>query len=499
MTTRQLSTIGAPNTREQKWDTIQWHQAKTHVRRLQIRIAKAYREGKPGKVKALQWILTHSRSAKLLAVKRVTENRGGKTPGIDNVVWRSANQKMKAVSQLKRHGYQPQPLRRIYIPKKQSGKLRPLSIPTMMCRAQQALHLLALEPIAETRADKNAYGFRPHRSTADAHVGCFIALARRNSAQYILEGDIQACFDTISHSWLLNNIPMDKTILEQWLKAGYIENKCFFPTRFGTPQGSLISPSLLVITLSGLETALQAVTKKGDKVNLCAYADDFIITGSSPEILTDKIRPVVESFLAQRGLVLSPTKTRITHINEGFNFLGTNIRKYKGKLICKPAKDNLKAFLQNIRDTIKSHTTVKTDVLIRLLNPKIRGWANYHSHTCAKQTFSKVDSTVFLALMRWAKRRHPDKGAGWIRRKYFRSLGNRHWVFSATNKDKQGNKTYLDLVEATKTPIIRHIKIRANANPYDPAYSKYFEERLTRRKEAKKKNKRVSNNIRLSW
>lgn len=249
MTTRRNSALGAPNTCGQTWDTIQWHQAKTHVRRLQMRIAKAYREGKPGKVKALQWLLTHSRSAKLLAVKRVTENRGGKTPGVDKVVWRTANQRLKAVANLRRHGYQPQPLRRIYIPKKQPGKFRPLSIPTMTCRAQQALHLLALEPIAETMADKNAYGFRLYRSTADAIGQCFIVLARRNAAQYIFEGDIQACFDTISHSWLLKNIPMDKVVLEKWLNAGYMENKCFFPTHFGTPQGSLISPSLLVITL----------------------------------------------------------------------------------------------------------------------------------------------------------------------------------------------------------------------------------------------------------
>lgn len=499
MTARTLSTTGAPTTRGQTWDTIQWLHAKTHVRRLQMRIAKAYREGKPGKVKALQWLLTHSRSAKLLAVKRVTENRGSKTPGVDKVVWRTANQKLKAVLKLKRHGYQPQPLRRIYIPKKQSGKLRPLSIPTMMCRAQQALHLLALEPIAETMADKNAYGFRPHRSTADAIEHCFTALSRRHSAQYILEGDIQACFDSISHSWLLKNIPMDKAILEKWLKAGYTENQSFFPTSLGTPQGSLISPSLLVITLSGLEAALQAITTKRDKVHLCTYADDFIITGESPEVLTETIRPVVESFLAERGLVLSPTKTRITHINEGFNFLGINIRKYKGKLICKPAKDNVQALLQNIHDTIKSNATAKTENLIHLLNPKIRGWANYHSHICAKQTFSKVNHIVFKTLWRWAKRRHSNKGAGWIRRKYFRSDGNRHWVFFATIKDKQGNKAHLDLVEATQIPIKRHIKIKAHATPYDPAYSKYFDERLARRKESRRKENRVSNKIWFPW
>ncbi len=230
---------GALRTGEQPWGAIDWSRAKSNVRRLQMRIAKAHREEKPGKVKALQWLLTHSKSAKLLAVKRVTENRGAKTPGVDNVVWRTANQKMKAVSAIKRHGYQPQPLRRIYIPKKQTGKLRPLSIPTMACRAQQALYLMALEPVVESIADKNAYGFRPYRSTADAIEQCVLILAKKGSSQFIFEGDIKACFDTISHPWLLNNVPMDKTMLAKWLAAGYIENGSLFPTDGGTPQGGL--------------------------------------------------------------------------------------------------------------------------------------------------------------------------------------------------------------------------------------------------------------------
>lgn len=494
MTAQAMPMTGAPKANE-TWGAIDWPHAKSNVRRLQMRIAKAYREGKPAKVKALQWLLTHSQSAKLLAVKRVTENRGAKTPGVDKVVWRTASQKMKAVLALKRHGYKPQPLRRIYIPKKQTGKLRPLSIPAMACRAQQALHLLALEPIAETIADKNAYGFRPYRSTADAIEQCVMFLARPGSARFIFEGDIKACFDTISHSWLLNNIPMDKAILAKWLAAGYIENGNLYPTNLGTPQGGLISPCLLTITLCGLEAAIKAVIKpRRDKVHLCTYADDFIITGATSEILTETVRPVVESFLAERGLALSPTKTRITPIEEGFDFLGVNTRKYKGKLLCKPAKANQTAFLKDIRHTIKSNATAKTENLIHLLNPKIRGWANYHCHNSAKQTFSKIQTNIFESLWRWAKRRHPEKGMEWIRRKYFRSKGHQHWVFTATIKDAKGNKTHLDLVDISKTPIRRHIKIRAEATPYDPAYQDYFAERQSRRKE-----KRLTLPCKSSW
>jgi RNA-directed DNA polymerase len=225
-----------------------------------------------------------------------------------------------------------------------------------------------------------------------------------------------------------------------------------------------------------------ATHARRDKAHLCTYADDFIITGATPEILAEVVRPAVDSFLEKRGLVLSQTKTRVTHIEEGFDFLGVNIRKYKGKLLCKPAKPNLLAFLQDIRHTIKSNATAKTENLIRILNPKIRGWANYHCHNSAKQTFYNVSRHIFESLWQWAKRRHPEKGIAWIRRKYFRSKGNRHWVFFATIKDPTGQKIPLDLVEIGRTPIRRHIKIRAEATPYDPAYQEYFATRQARRK-----------------
>ena len=247
---------GAPSI-STKWDTIEWKNTKAEVHRLQMRIAKAVSESRHGKVKALQWLLTHSFHAKLLAVKRVVQNKGGKTPGVDKIVWKTPQQKIEAAQSLTRKGYQTQPLKRIYIPKK-DGRQRPLSIPTMKCRGMQALHLLALDPIAEFHADKNSYGFRPKRSTADALEACFIALAKKRSAQWIFEADIKSCFDKISHDWLRENIPMDKEILSKWLSAGYIDDGVFHQTEFGTPQGGLASPTLLVLTLSGLEKAVES-------------------------------------------------------------------------------------------------------------------------------------------------------------------------------------------------------------------------------------------------
>jgi RNA-directed DNA polymerase len=369
-----LPLSGAPATKDITWNNICWVNVKSNVNRLQMRIAKAFRGGRYGKAKSLQWILTHSFYAKLLAVKRVTSNQGAKTPGVDNKVWRTPKQKIQAAISLKRHGYKALPLKRIYIPKKQSGKYRPLSIPTIGCRAQQALYLLSLEPIAETVADKNAYGFRPLRSTADALGQCFLSLCRKQSANYILEGDIKSCFDNISHQWLLNNITMDKLMLQKWLNAGYLEQDQFYATKSGTSQGGIISPTLLNITLSGLEKAIKATTKRGDRVNTIAYADDFVITGATREVLEDKIKPEVEKFLNERGLELSTDKTKITHIEKGFDFLGVNIRKYRsGKLIQKPAKNSVKSFLRDIKETVKHNRAVTTENLIRLLNPRIIG------------------------------------------------------------------------------------------------------------------------------
>lgn len=481
MTGLIILSTGAPVAGADDWNAINWQAVKANVRRLQIRIAKAYREKRYNKAKALQWILTHSRSAKLLAVKRVTSNRGAKTSGVDKVKWSTPKQKLNAALSLKQRGYKALPLRRIKIPKKQAGKYRPLSIPTMGCRAMQALYLLGLEPIAESISDSNAYGFRPKRCAADAVERCFIALAKKGSAKYILEADLKACFDNISHSWLLENVPMDKRMLKSWLKAGFISDDQYFDTHAGTAQGGIISPTLLNFVLSGLEeAAISAFSKHrnhSNKVYLSIYADDFVATGATREVLEMQVRPAVEKFLGERELTLSQEKTKITHIDDGFDFLGSNIRKYNGKLIIKPSKESVKTFLRGMQATIKSHPTAKAENLIRLLNPKIRGWTNYHRHSCAKKTFGYLDHRIFGMLWQWAKQRHPNKVRRWIRRKYFRSHGLRNWVFSVKVKGKEGNPFYLDLVSAGAVKIQRHTKIKAEATPFDPRFVEYFAQR----------------------
>jgi RNA-directed DNA polymerase len=272
---------GAPPADGLNWNQLDWTQINAEVTRLQARIAKATQAGRWNRVQALQHLLTRSRSGKLLAVKRVTENEGKRTAGVDGKVWKTPMSKMKAAQALTHRGYQPLPLRRVYIPKS-NGKKRPLGIPTMRDRAMQALWLLALNPVAETTADKNSYGFRPRRSTADAIEHCFKALAKRDSAQWVLEGDIRGCFDNISHDWLLKQVPMDKIVLRKWLSAGFIDDGVLFPTEAGTPQGGIASPVLANMALDGIEDAVRSAlgrspnARQPAKAHVVRYADDCV-------------------------------------------------------------------------------------------------------------------------------------------------------------------------------------------------------------------------------
>lgn len=491
--------VGASSSDAIGWHGIDWATCHREVRRLQARIVKATQEGKHGRVKALQWLLTHSFSGKAIAVKRVTENRGKTTPGVDGETWSTPASKIQAVRSLSRKGYQAQPLRRVHIPKS-NGKLRPLGIPTMGDRAMQALYLLALEPIAETTGDPNSFGFRPERSTADALQHCHAVLSRKTAPQWVLEADIKGCFDNINHDWLIANVPTDKAILRKWLKAGFIENHRLFATTAGTPQGGIISPTLANLTLDGLQKLLSETFPKrtlnkqwlNHKVNLVRYADDFIITGDSKEFLENEVKPLVEEFLRTRGLVLSQEKTRVTHINEGFDFLGTYVRKYKGTLLIKPSNKNVRTFLEHIRDVIGENKTAKMENLIGQLNPKIRGWANYHRSISAAETFNSVDHQIWKSMWRWAIRRHPNKSKGWIRSKYLASIYGRSGVFAlkVTRAYANGESKWLRLAEAGETKIKRHVKVIGEANPFDPRWETYFEDRIGLKMKANLKGRR---------
>jgi RNA-directed DNA polymerase len=462
--------------------------ARCIVRRLQQRIVKAVQQRKWRKVKALQHLLTHSRSAKVLAVLRVTQNQGKDTPGVDGVTWTTPAQKREAVNTLRQRGYRPQPLRRVYIPKK-NGKLRPLGIPTMRDRAMQALYLQALDPVAESRADPHSYGFRPARSCADALQQCHSVLSQRKSPEWVLEGDIQACFDRIDHQWLLDHIPMERSLLRKWLKAGYLEQADWFPTEAGTPQGGIISPVLANLALDGLQERLAKAFPRqyhlpgrpSSKVNLIRYADDFVITGRSREQLEHEVRPLVQEFLAERGLVLSPEKTLVTHIEDGFDFLGQNVRRYGGKVLSRPSSAAVKTFYAGLRQVVRKSLHLDPARLVSLLNPKIRGWSNYHRHASSKATFQHLDHLIFRLLWQWARRRHPKKNRHWLASRYFTTVGGDHWVFFGwEHHPRHGTRRAL-LASASATRIIRHVKVRSGLNPYAAEWQEYLDRRRSHR------------------
>ena len=482
---KQMSENGnlscALSSQTDNWETIQWRKVIQRVNRLQRRIAKAVQKKQWGKAKSLMYLLTKSFYAKLLAVFRVTTNKGGNTPGVDNELWLNGYEKLHQAKHLTSRNYSPKPLRRVYILKK-NGKKRPLSIPTIKDRAMQTLYTMALVPYAETTADPNSYGFRSSRSCNDAIAQCFLALCRKVSAGWVFEADIRACFDEINHKWILEHIPMNKSILEKWLKAGYIEKKCLFPTTKGTPQGGTISPLLMNMVLDGMESLLKKQFPRWNnkKVNFIRYADDFIITANSKELIVDRIIPLITNFLKERGLTLSAEKSKISHINEGFDFLSQNVRKYKGKLIIRPSKTAVQSFKNKVKAIFKNNRGIPAHALIRKLNPVIRGWSNYHKGICSKKTFYRLETFLWWQTKRWAKYQHGNKNRWWI---YYRYFQNKH--FTDQLKTSKGTTNYR-LYKISTVPIVYHVKVKSKANPYLPEFDKYFYQRTKWREDIAK-------------
>ncbi len=453
------------------WKQIDWNKAEETVNRIQIRIVKAVESGKTSLVKRLQYLLAHSFYAKALAIKRVTSSHGKNTPGVDGVVWKTPKDKYEAIQTLNDVGYQPKALKRVYIEKPGKKEKRPLSIPAMKDRAMQALYLQTLAPIAETLADKTSFGFRECRSTADAMQYAHLMLSRKTAPQWIVEGDIKSCFDDINHQWLTDNIPMDTEVLSKFLKADYSYQKHLYPTTKGSAQGGVISPTLANMTLDGLQKEL-GEKLKGRKHHFIRYADDFIIIVKEEETAQETIG-IINSFLEIRGLRLSETKTKITHITDGFDFLGWNFRKYRnGHLIIKPSKKSVKRFMDNLKLIFHKLRAAKQEDLIEALNRRITGWSNYHATVNAKQTFNKMDNYISQKTWRWAKRQQgKKKPKDWMEKRYWKSRGNRNHEF-ASNK--------LWLKRCSDTPIVRHSLVKLDKNPYTD--SKYFDDKKIWRK-----------------
>jgi RNA-directed DNA polymerase len=462
------------------WQVVDYNVIALSIKKLQNRIVKAKIDGRIRMVKKLQLLLVKSLNARILAVKRVSENKGKNTAGIDGELLNTDGKKMRYVRALKvdLSTYRAQPLKRVEIPKK-NGKMRPLGIPTMFDRTLQALYKMALEPIAEVTADKNSYGFRVKRSTQDAMKQIWLRTCQKSARHWVLEADIKGCFDNISHQWLYDNIPLDNRLLKQWLKSGFIKNDTLFPTNSGTPQGGIISPILANMVLDGIEAIVRKynkiITKTINKVvvhrqgvcfNFIRYADDFVIIGENPKLLR-LLQAEIEVFLNERGLELSKEKTRITNIYEGFDFLGFHFRKFpNGKMLVQPTKEGIKSFKLKVKEIFKLHRSSNISVLIKKLNPLIRGWGNYYRFVNSKSIFDTLDSYIWFKSMNWVKRLHQRKHIAKYVKRYFKVYPE----YSAETLSDGKNFVF----RLSSISLREHVKVRNEANPFDRNYDEYF-------------------------
>ena len=489
-----------------KWDEIDWRKVEKSTFKLQKRIYRAYESGDVKKGKRLQKTLINSYNSKLLAVRKVSQdNRGKTTAGVDKVKSLTPIKRLAMAEDLKPSD-KAQPIRRVWIPKPGKKEKRPLGIPIMRDRATQALVKAALEPQWEWKFEPNSYGFRPGRGAHDA-VGAIFNQIRYKS-KFVLDADISKCFDKINHEKLLvkmDTFPKIRRQVRAWLKS----DVCDFvkhertPTEAGTPQGGVASPLLANIALHGMEERIEeyAATWKGSKVNnqkslsLIRYADDFVIIHERLEVV-ERCKQIISEWLAEYDLEIKPEKTQIVHTlkhhngkKPGFNFLGFNIRQYpvgkhqsgknvKGeklgfKTIIKPSREGVKSHYDKVAEVITKHNSASQIALVVKLNPIFRGWSNYYRTVCSKKTYSKVYNLVFLRLRRWAIRRHPNKSKKWIVNKYWKTVGGDNWVFG----DKDVN-----LYKHPNTPILRHIKVKGDASPYD-GNTNYWASRMGRHPE----------------
>jgi RNA-directed DNA polymerase len=467
------------------WDAVDWRAAEDRVRRLRQRIFAATRAGDHKRVRSLQKLMLRSLSNTLLSVRQVTERNAGRlTPGVDRRIAVSAADKERLVIEIQRSPQRARPVRRVFIPKA-TGKLRPLGIPVILDRAQQARVRNALEPEWEARFEPKSYGFRPGRGCHDAIEAIYqVVKGKDPRRQWILDADLQGAFDHIDHDFVLGQLGSfpGRGMIRAWLRAGVMENGRFAPTEEGAPQGGVISPLILNITLHGMETAAGVryfrrsrggIETAPDAPVLVRYADDLLVFCRTRQH-AEQVKQQLAEWLGPRGLGFNAAKTQIVHLNQGCDFLGFNIRRYHGKLpLIKPSDHAVRRIRERLRTEMRVLLGSNVASVLHTLTPIVRGWAAYYRIGVSSEVFSALDDYMWKLLYKWIKRTHPNKSRWWRMDRYFdrfnRSRNNR-WVFG--DKD---TGAYLPKFAWTK--IVRHVMVTGTASPDDPDLARYWADR----------------------
>jgi RNA-directed DNA polymerase len=468
-----------------EWNTIRWNECELLLAENQNNLVIATKRGDVKEIKRIQYKMVRMFAIRALAVRKVTSNRGKRTPGVDGEKWLRSEQKMKAVEALKDLSrYQPQPVKRVWLPKPGKTEKRPLGIPTLFDRAVQALFLYALEPVVETSADNRSFGFRKARSVHDAAEYIRLMCASKFGKRDVLEVDIRKFFDTINQQWLIDNIPMETRILRKLLRAGVLDLNHFTPSELGVPQGGVLSPCIANACLDGLEKALSLCSG----VFLVRYADDFVITGDNQKQL-EKAKNVVIDFLASRGLKINEDKTSISTVEQGFDFLGFHFREYpdkgrskglkKGIFLVKPSKENVTNICRKVSAIIKKYPNAEAGTIIKQLNPILRGWAGHYRTVSSRASFRKVSEHTFRSLLRWIYRKHSKVKRRKTLNEYFKTVNTKNsiknWVFSGLDERKQP----ITLFQIGNTNFKKHkmIALKQPKNPFLLEDATYFSRR----------------------